>query len=60
MKDTSHHDERIANMTFASVYPHYVNRLERNGRTKAELHQVIEWLTGHNEKKLQKNFILKF
>ncbi len=40
------HDERIAKMTFASVYPHYVTKVERKGRTKEELHQVIEWLTG--------------
>lgn len=46
------HDEKIAQMTFASVYPHYVNKVEKKGRTKAELHQVIEWLTGFNEKKL--------
>lgn len=51
--DTSHHDERIANMTFASVYPHYVNKVEKKGRTKAELHQVIEWLTGYDYEKLQ-------
>lgn len=50
--DTSHHDERIANMSFASVYPHYVSRLEKNGRTKEELHEVIEWLTGYDEKTL--------
>ena len=40
-------------MIFASIYPHYVNRLEKNGRTKEELHQVIEWLTGYNEDQLQ-------
>ena len=40
-------------MTFASVYPHYVTKVERKGRTKEELHQVIEWLTGYDEKKLQ-------
>ena len=40
-------------MTFASVYPHYVTKVESKGRTKAELHQVIEWLTGFNNKKLQ-------
>lgn len=51
--DTSHHDERVANMTFASVYPHYVNKVEKKGRTKAELHQVIEWLTGYDDEKLQ-------
>lgn len=53
MNDTSHHDERIAKMTFASVYPHYVTKVEKKGRTKDELHQVIKWLTGYNEKKLQ-------
>lgn len=53
MNDTSHHDDRIASMTFASVYPHYVAKVEKKGRTKAELHQVIEWLTGYNEKRLQ-------
>ena len=50
--DTSHHDERIANMKFASVYPHYLTRIEKKGRTKQELHQVIEWLTGFDEKKV--------
>lgn len=54
MNDTSHHDERIAKMTFASVYPHYVIKAEKKGRTKEELHQVIEWLTGYDEKELQK------
>ncbi len=53
MKSTSHHDERIANMTFASVYPHYVNKIEKKGKTKEELHQVIEWLTGFTPTKLQ-------
>ena len=54
MKTTPKHDERIANMTFASVYPHYVTKVEKKGRTKEELHQVIRWLTGFDEKKLQK------
>lgn len=53
MKSTSHHDERIAKMTFASVYPHYVTKVEKKNRTKEELHRVIEWLTGFDEKKLQ-------
>ena len=53
MKSTSHHDERIANMTFAWVYPHYLEKVEKKGRTREELHQVIEWLTGFNEKKLK-------
>lgn len=53
MNNTSKHDERIAKMTFASVYPHYITKAEKKGRTKEELHQVIEWLTGFDEKKLQ-------
>lgn len=53
MNNTSHHDDRIAKMSFASVYPHYVTKAEKKGRTKAELLQVIEWLTGFDEKKLQ-------
>lgn len=53
MNNTSHHDERIAKMTFASVYPHYVTKVEKKGRTKEELSQVIEWLTGYDEQKLQ-------
>ncbi|MCA9731099.1 DUF2200 domain-containing protein, partial [candidate division KSB1 bacterium] len=47
------HDERIAKMIFASVYPHYLSKVEKKGRTKEELHQVIEWLTGYDETKLQ-------
>lgn len=54
MKSTSQHDERMASMTFASVYPHYVTKVEKKSRTKEELHQVIEWLTGFDEKALQK------
>jgi hypothetical protein len=53
MKTTPEHDERIANMTFASVYPLYLRKVENKDRTKAELHQVIEWLTGFDDKKLQ-------
>lgn len=53
MKTTPQHDERIAKMTFASVYPHYIAKVESKGRTKAELHQVIKWLTGFDDKKLQ-------
>jgi len=51
--NNTNHDERIAKLTFASVYPHYVTKVEKKGRTKEELHQVIEWLTGFDEKKLQ-------
>ncbi len=45
MKKAYDQNERIAKMTFASVYPHYVTKVEKKGRTKAELHQVIKWLT---------------
>ena len=45
MKPTAKHNERIESMEFASVYPHYVNKIEKKGRTIEELHQVIEWLT---------------
>lgn len=47
------HNERMAKMTFASVYPLYLKKVESKGRTKAELLQVIEWLTGFDEKNLQ-------
>lgn len=53
MKTTPEHDLRIARMTFASVYPHYLKKVESKGRTKKELHQVIEWLTGYDEKKIK-------
>jgi hypothetical protein len=53
MKITPKHNERMANMTLAEVYPHYVVKVEKKGRTKKELHQVIEWLTGFDEKKVQ-------
>jgi hypothetical protein len=54
MKVTEKQNERITNMTFASVYPHYLSKVEKKGRTKDELLTVIEWLTGFNEEKLQK------
>ncbi len=53
MKTTPEHDQRMAKMTFASVYPHYITKVEKKGRSKEELHQVIEWLTGFDEKKVQ-------
>ena len=52
MKATPEHNERIAKMTFASVYPHYITKVEKKGRTKEELRQVIEWLTGFDEIKI--------
>jgi len=54
MGNSSTHNERIAKMTFASVYPLYVAKVEKKGRTKDELNQVIKWLTGFNEMDLQK------
>ena len=51
----SDQDERIAKMTFASVYPLYLAKVEKKGRTKEELQQVINWLTGFNEKAMQKH-----
>ncbi len=53
MKTTPEHNERMAKMPFASVYPHYLTKIESKGRTIEELHQVIEWLTGFNDKKLK-------
>ncbi len=53
MKETPEHNERIAKMTFALVYPLYITKIESKGRTKKELHQVIEWLTGFDEKRMQ-------
>ena len=53
MKITAKHNERMAKMTFASIYPHYRSKVEKKGRTIQELHQVIEWLTGFNEDKLE-------
>ncbi|MEM6456145.1 MAG: DUF2200 domain-containing protein [Acidobacteriota bacterium] len=52
MTTTPEHDERVAKLTFASVYPHYVTKVEKKGRTTDELHQVIAWLTGFDEPKL--------
>ena len=53
MNNSNNHNERMANMTFASVYPMYLAKVEKKGRAKEELHQVIEWLTGFDANKLQ-------
>ena len=53
MKVTAEKNEKVANMIFASIYPLYLDRLIKNGRTKEEFHQVIEWFTGFDEEKLQ-------
>ena len=54
MTSANDHHVRVAKLTFAAVYPHYVTKVEKKGRTREELHQVISWLTGFNEKALQK------
>jgi hypothetical protein len=54
MKPSDKHNNRIAKMSFASVYPLYLAKVEKKGRTKEELHLVIKWLTGFDETKLQK------
>lgn len=53
MKVTAEKNEKVANMIFASIYPLYLNRLVKNGRTKEELNQVLEWFTGFDEDTLQ-------
>ena len=52
MTDTSHHDARIAQMSFASIYPMYVTKVVKKGRTEAELRAVISWFTGYDEVEL--------
>lgn len=53
MSTSDTHNQRMAKLTFASVYPMYIKKVEAKGRTKEELHQVITWLTGYNDEKLQ-------
>lgn len=53
MKTSDAHNQRIAEMIFASVYPMYIKKVEKKGRTKEELDEVIEWLTGFDNKQLQ-------
>ena len=53
MKVTAEKNEKVGNMIFASIYPHYWNRLKKHGRTKEEFHQVLEWLTGFDEDMLE-------
>lgn len=52
MKTTPEHDAKIAKIIFASVYPYYVKKIESKGRSVAELHQIITWLTGYNLEKI--------
>lgn len=53
MQVTEKHNQKVAQITFTSVYPHYLSKVEKKGRTAAELHQVISWLTGYNEIQIQ-------
>lgn len=53
MNNSNTHNQRIAKMTFASVYPMYVEKVEKKGRTKEELDQVITWLTDFDNQRLQ-------
>jgi hypothetical protein len=53
MNNSSTHDQRFAKMTFASVHPLYLAKIEKKGRTKEELQQVIEWLTSFDQEKLE-------
>jgi hypothetical protein len=55
MKTGNNHDERFAKMTFASVYPHYLAKAQKKGRSREELHQVLEWLTGYDDRMLQQH-----
>jgi hypothetical protein len=57
MRDDSNH--RIFSISVASVYPHYVTKAERKGRTKAEVDEIIRWLTGHSQKSLDKELAAK-
>jgi hypothetical protein len=59
MNNTGTHDERIAKLTFASVYPMYIAKVEKKGRTREELDQVIAWLTGFSTEKLQEQIEIK-
>src|SRR5215467_2718347 len=53
MKTSNAHDQRIAKMSFASVYPMYLAKVKKKGRTRDELHLAIKWLTGFDEAKLE-------
>ncbi len=53
MEITQEHIERMSKLTFASVYPHYLNKIEKKGKTKEELNQIIEWLTGFDNNKIE-------
>jgi len=48
-------EEKVFNMPFASVYPHYINKAEKKGRTKEEVDEIITWLTGYNQKSIERH-----
>jgi hypothetical protein len=52
-------NQRVFKMSFAGVYPHYVTKVEKKGRTKDELHEVIRWLTGYTQKGLEEQIAVK-
>lgn len=56
---TPEHDRRLAEMTFSSVYPHYVTKVERKGRTREELHEAIRWLTGFDDNAIERHLEAK-
>lgn len=56
MATTPEHDARVAALTFASIYPHYITKVEKKGRSLEELHEVLHWLTGYNAQQIQ-NFV---
>ena len=59
MKTTPEHDQKIARLTLASVWPHYVTKIEKKGRTSTELYQVVEWLTGFTPKQVDEWLTVK-
>jgi hypothetical protein len=59
MKPSASQDDCIAAMTFSSVYPHYVAKVEKKGRTREELHRVISWLTGYDDQQIQRHIDAK-
>lgn len=59
MYTSPEHNERVRTMSFASVYPHYIKKVESKGRTLQELHEVIQWLTDFDDKKLNELIVLK-
>ena len=57
MQPKTKSDERIEQLTFASVYPHYVNKVERKGQTEANLRKVVSWLTGFSDAEIDEAIV---